>query len=197
MCHYRVHQGLPVFNKMMDPIELSETQRTDFLLQPFEDKLEGFTFPEDLLPSCARVDSTIPLLKMVNCLTELLRDGGSYIFLRKLWCCFRATLGRNNPLSSRTESLVSICEVVSFSFSQSSLLSFSLLRLFLFSNAGVEYWLGLGGVNRMHPIDWSCVLFQALVCRALFPRVLRTLLSRMSASKEYLVRFEAFGGERL
>ena len=81
---YRVHKVLPVFNKLMDPIELSETQKADFLSRPFKDKLEGHTFPEDLLPSCTRVDSTIPLLTMVNCLTELLRAGGSYIFLRKL-----------------------------------------------------------------------------------------------------------------
>ena len=109
---YRVHKGLPIFNKLMDPIELSETQKADFLSRPFKDKLEGFTFPEDLLPSCTRVDSTIPLLTMVNCLTELLRAGGSYIFLRKLWGCFRATLGRDNPLYSlnwsRTESVVSL-----------------------------------------------------------------------------------------
>ena len=64
-------------------------------------------------------------------------------------------------------------------------------------NAGVEHWLGLGGVNCMHHIDWGCVLFQAMVCRAVFPRVLRTLLSRMSAFKEYSVRFEEFGGEQL
>ena len=28
---YRVHQGLPVFKKLMDPLELSESQRGDFL----------------------------------------------------------------------------------------------------------------------------------------------------------------------
>ena len=69
---YRVHPGLPVFNKLMDPIGLSETPKADFLSRPFKDKLEGFTFPEDLLPSRTRVDSTIPLLTMVTCLTELL-----------------------------------------------------------------------------------------------------------------------------
>ena len=114
---YRVHQGPPVINKLMDPIELSETQTTDFLPRPFKDKLEGFTFPEDLLPSCTRVDSSIPLLTMVNCLTELLCAGGSYVFLRKLWGCFRATLGRDNPLYSmnwnRTESVVSLISFLS------------------------------------------------------------------------------------
>ena len=36
---YRIHQGLPVFNKLKDPIELSETQKADFLSRPFKDKL--------------------------------------------------------------------------------------------------------------------------------------------------------------
>ena len=107
---YRVHQGLPVFNKLMDPLELSESQRSNFLSRPFKDKSEGYSFPEDLLPSCTRVDSVVPLLTMVNCLVELLRAGGTYVFLRRLWGCFRATLGPDNPLSSlnwsKDESLV-------------------------------------------------------------------------------------------
>ena len=57
---YRVHQGLPVFNKLMDPLELSESQRSNFLSRPFKDKSEGYSFPEDLLPSCTRVDSVVP-----------------------------------------------------------------------------------------------------------------------------------------
>ena len=35
------------------------------------------------------------------------------------------------------------------------------------------------------------------MCRALFPRVLRTLLSRVAIFKEYSVSFEEFGGEQL
>ena len=48
----------------------------------------------------------------MNCLLELLRSGGSNTLLRKLWGCFRATLGPENPLCSlkwsHEESLVSI-----------------------------------------------------------------------------------------
>ena len=40
-------------------------------------------------------------------------------------------------------------------------------------------------------------LFQALVCRALFPRVLRTLLSRVAIFKESFVSFEEFSVEQL
>ena len=95
---YRVREGLPVFNRLMDPLELSAEQVSNFLSRPSKGLAEWFSFPEDLLPSCTRVDSSIPLLTMVNCLLELFRSGGSYVLLRKLWGCFRATLGPENPL---------------------------------------------------------------------------------------------------
>ena len=107
---YRVHQGLQVYNKLLDPMELSESQTQEYLARPFKEKPEGFSFPEDLLPSCTRVDSSVPLLTMVNCLIELLRSGGYFLLLRKLWGLFRATLASENPLYNLTwnrgESLV-------------------------------------------------------------------------------------------
>ena len=138
---YRVHQGLPVFNKLMDPLELSESQRSDFLSRTFKDKSEGYSFPEDLLPSCTRVDSVVPLLTMVNCLVELLRAGGTYVFLRRLWGCFRATLGPDNPLYSlnwsKSESLV----LFFFSFLFLFLwLPENVVSGFLCMYIGVEYW---------------------------------------------------------
>ena len=109
---YRVQNNLPVFNRLMDPMELTDTQLEDYRSRPCKGKAEGFSFPEDLLPACTQVDSSVPLLTLVNCLLELLRSGGSYTLLRKLWGCFRATLGPENPLYSlkwsREESLVSI-----------------------------------------------------------------------------------------
>ena len=106
---YRVHQGLQVYNKLLDPMELSESQTQEYLARPFKEKPEGFSFPEDLLPSCTRVDSSVPLT-MVNCLIELLRSGGDYLLLRKLCGHFRATLASENPLYNLTwnrgESLV-------------------------------------------------------------------------------------------
>ena len=108
---YRVHHGMPVFDQLMKPLELTSEQRAEYLSQNAIEKDEGFSFPEDLLPSCTRVDSTIPLLTMVNCVAELCRWGGSYLLLRKLWGNFRATLGPDNPLYSlhwnRPETLVS------------------------------------------------------------------------------------------
>ena len=108
---YRVQQGLPVFDQLMKPLELTSNERDEYLGRDVVEKGEGFSFPEDLLPSCTRVDSTIPLLTMVNCVAELCRWGGSYILLRKLWGNFRATLGPDNPLYNlhwnRPETLVS------------------------------------------------------------------------------------------
>ena len=109
---YRVQNGLPVFNRLMDPMVLSETQLEEYRNRPSKGKSEGYSFPEDLLPACMQADSSVPLMSMVNCLIELLRFGGSYVLLRKLWGRFRATLGPKDPLYdvrwSRPESLVSI-----------------------------------------------------------------------------------------
>ena len=108
---YRVHSGLPVFNKLLDPMVMSPAQENGYLARPFREKPEGFSFPEDLIPSCSREDSSVPLMTMVSCLVELLRCGGSNLLLRKLWGYFRATLSSGNPLYnlawSRQESLVS------------------------------------------------------------------------------------------
>ena len=107
---YRVHSELPVFNKLLDPMELSPAQENEYLARPSREKSEGFSFPEDLIPRCSREDSSVPLMTMVSCLVELLRCGGSYLLLRKLWGYFRATLCSGNPLYnlawSRQEPLV-------------------------------------------------------------------------------------------
>ena len=108
---YRVREGLTVYNKLMDPLELSAEQITYYLSRPCRGLAKDFSFPEDLLPACTRAGSTIPLLTLVNCVLELLRCGGISTLLRKVWGCFRATLGPENPLYnlnwSRSESLVS------------------------------------------------------------------------------------------
>ena len=45
---YRVQHDLPVFNRLMDPMELSEAQVADFMSRPSKGLAEGFSFPEDL-----------------------------------------------------------------------------------------------------------------------------------------------------
>ena len=107
---YRVQHDLPIFNRLMDPMELSDAQVSDYMSRPSKGLAEGFSFPEDLLPACTRVDSSVPLMTMINSVLELFRCGGSYTLLRKLWGSFRATLGPEEPLFSlkwdRAETLV-------------------------------------------------------------------------------------------
>ena len=93
---YCVQNNLPIFNCLMDPVELSEAQVKRYMNRPWKGKSEGFRFQKELLPACTRVHSSVPLMTMVNCLLELCRCGGSYHFLRRLWGCFRATLGPGN-----------------------------------------------------------------------------------------------------
>ena len=59
---YRVQKDLPVYSRLMEPLELSSDERAKYLSQDPVEKDEGFSFPEDLLPACTRVDSTVPLL---------------------------------------------------------------------------------------------------------------------------------------
>ena len=69
---YRVQNNLPSVNRLMDPMELSESQVEMYMSHPSKGKSGGFSFPEDLLPPCTRLDSSVPLMTMVNCLIELL-----------------------------------------------------------------------------------------------------------------------------
>ena len=110
----RVRNDIPVLNRLMEHMVLSENQLSEYRNWPTKGKSEGFSFPEYLLPACTQVNSSVPLMTMVNCLIELLRSGGSYTFytlLRRLCGSFRATLGRDSPLYdlnwSQAESLVS------------------------------------------------------------------------------------------
>ena len=82
---YRLQTNLPVFNRLMDPMELTDAQLEDYRSRPCKGKADGFSFPEDLLPACTQVDSSVPLLTLVNCLLELLRSCGSYTLL---WAVF-------------------------------------------------------------------------------------------------------------
>ena len=148
---YRVHHDMHVFNRLMDPMKLTAAQREEYLARPCNEKPEGFNFPVDLLPSCTRVYFSVPLMTLVTCLLELLRAGGSSVLLRRLWGCFRATLGPDNPLYklnwSRAESLVS-CLFVSLSSCQ---------IIFSFSSGWVliELW---GIVTKLCSASFSTLL---------------------------------------
>ena len=113
---YRVQNDTPTYDHQMEPMNLSTGQRDEYMNREKIAKDEGFSFPEDLLPSCTRVGSTVPMLTMVICIAELCRFGCSYVLLRKKWGNFRATLGREPPLYNlhwnRSETLWSIFGIV-------------------------------------------------------------------------------------
>ena len=90
---YRVQHDLPVFNLLMDAMEISEYQVADLMSRPSKGLAEGFCFPEDLLPACTRVDSSVPLMTLISSVLELFRCGGSYTLLRKLCGVFSSYSG--------------------------------------------------------------------------------------------------------
>ena len=51
---YWVQNDMPVFNRLMDPMELSEAQPAVSRDRPTKGKSEGFILPEDLLPACTQ-----------------------------------------------------------------------------------------------------------------------------------------------
>ena len=109
---YRVHMGLPVYNRLLEPMELSAGQIADFKSREFVDLAEGFPFPEDLLPKHSQVGSKVPFMTLISCVCEWLRSGGDFALLRRLWVNFRSSLKAIAPeyqMSwSQTETVVSL-----------------------------------------------------------------------------------------
>ena len=108
---YRVHMELPVYNKLMEPMELSPSQEAEYRARPFVDLGEVFPFPEDLLPKHSKVDSKVPFMTLVSGFCDFLRGGGDFSLLRRLWGYFLASLGKQEPLFTlgwnRSETVVS------------------------------------------------------------------------------------------
>ena len=95
---YRVHMELPVYNKLMEPMELSAVQEAEYRARPFVDLGPEFLFPEDLLPKHARAGSKVPFMTFVSGFCDLLRSDGDFSLLRRLWGYFLASLGKQEPL---------------------------------------------------------------------------------------------------
>ena len=74
---YHVQQDLPVYNRLMDLLTLTSEEKTEYLAGPTVEKSEGFSFPEDLLLPCTGDDSAVPLMTIVNFITDLCRCGGT------------------------------------------------------------------------------------------------------------------------
>ena len=73
---YRVHMGTLIYNKLLEPMELSDKQRADYLARPFVDLGPEYPFPEDLLPRHSQSTSRVPLMTLVGCVCEFLGSGG-------------------------------------------------------------------------------------------------------------------------
>ena len=108
---YRVHMDLPVYNKILEPMILTETQLADYRARPFEDLGVEFPFPEDLLKH-SHPNSKVPLMTLVSSVCDLVGRGGDFILLRHLWGHFTSSLGFREPQFSmnwsRSETVVSL-----------------------------------------------------------------------------------------
>ena len=109
---YRVHMGLPVLNRLLEPMELSDGQMAEYRARPFVDLAEGYPFPEELIHKHCQVKSRVPFMTLVSCFCDLLRSGGDLTLLRRMWGLFCASLGDRKPEYSmqwsRSETVVSI-----------------------------------------------------------------------------------------
>ena len=116
---YRVHMGLPVLYRILEPMELSESQEAEFRARPFVDLAEGYPFPEDLVPKHSQVKSRVPFMTLVSWFCDLLRSGDDFTLLRCMWGHFCASLGERKPEYSvqwsRSETVVSLIQLC-FSF---------------------------------------------------------------------------------
>ena len=90
---YRVHMGLPVLNRLMEPMEMTEAQLAECRAKPFEDLGEEYPFPEDRVAKYSRVEPKVPFMTFVGCLGQLLCSGGDFSLLRRLWGHFCLSLG--------------------------------------------------------------------------------------------------------
>ena len=133
---YRVHMELPVYNKLMEPMELSAIQEAEYRARSFVDLGPEFPFPEDLLPKHARADSKVLFMTFVSGFCDLLRSGGDFSLQRRLWGYLLASLGKQEPLFtlgwSRSETIVSLLSLLICFFCSLLLLSLASSLFFLF-----------------------------------------------------------------
>ena len=161
---YRVHMGLPVLNRLLEPMELSDSQMAEYRARTFVDLAEGYLFPEELIPKHCQVKPRVPFMTLVSCFCDLLRSGGDLTLLRRMWGHFCASLGDRKPEYSmqwsRSETVVSI--------------------IWLWSSRSISYV----SEELLFPLFFSKrFAFQSFVCQGLAPRVIRLLLSGITKFK--------------
>ena len=94
---YRLHMGLPIYNKLMEPMTLSSPPDNECGSRLFVDLGPEFPFPADLLPKHSRVHSKVPFVTLDSCFCDWLRSGGDFSLVQRLWGHFLATLGEREP----------------------------------------------------------------------------------------------------
>ena len=109
---YCVHMELQVYNRPMEPMNLSQSQQADFRLGLFRDFGEGHPLPQELLLKHAQAGSRVPFMTLVFCVSELLFSDVNFFLLRCLWGHFCTTLGEREPVYnlrwSRSETVVRV-----------------------------------------------------------------------------------------
>ena len=108
-----------IYSENLDAIPVAEVSaelRAEIELTPPVTLGRVNKFVEDKVDALVVVPSNVPPTSLVGCLFELLRSGGSQVFLRRLWNQFRTTLPVESPYASvswsKTETLVVIVQTL-------------------------------------------------------------------------------------
>ena len=116
---YRYDHEEMIFTEKFDAIpvaELTVEQRAEIEQTPPVVLGKMNKFLEDEVDALVGVPSNVPPTTLVGCLFELLRSGGSQVFLRRLWNQFRMTLPVESPYASvtwsKTETLVVLVQTL-------------------------------------------------------------------------------------
>ena len=116
---YRYNHEDVIYTEKFDPIRIAdfpaelraEIEETSPVVLGKMNK-----FIEDEVDALVGVTSNVPPTTLVGCLFELLRSGGSQVFLRRLWNQFRTTFPVESPCASvtwsKTETLVVLVQTL-------------------------------------------------------------------------------------
>ena len=119
---YRLDHEDVIYSENLDAIPVAEVSaelRAEIELTPPVTLGRMNKFVEDEVDALVGVPSNVPPTTLVGCLLELfelLRSGGSQVFMRRLWNQFRTTLPVETPYASvswsKTETLVVIVQTL-------------------------------------------------------------------------------------
>ena len=116
---YRYDHEEMIFTEKFDAIPVAEStveQRAEIEQTPPVVLGKMNKFLENEVDALVGVPSNVPPTTLVGCLFELLRSGGSQVFLRRLWNQFRTTLPVESPYASvtwsKTETLVVLVQTL-------------------------------------------------------------------------------------